>query len=144
MSAPDFINNSLWENATYVLGDKVYYFVRQQECNQGFLTVYDLNTGAWTTPFLVADTQSRSDFIYYRDKLYLIHAPLNRDGIGILWVDTDDIRNSKPLLVADMKESCFYPYTVVYGDEAYVSYTVARKHIRLTKYELCGFVEEMA
>ncbi|MBQ9860306.1 MAG: hypothetical protein IJO76_06505 [Clostridia bacterium] len=142
VSTPDFINNSLWENATYVLGDKVYYFVRQQECNQGFLTVYDLKTNSWQTPFLIADTQSRSDFIYYKDTLYLIHAPLNRDGIGIVRVDTEDIRNSKPLLVADMKESCFYPYTVVYGDEAYISYTVSRKHIRLTKIGLSAYTEE--
>lgn len=140
VSTPDFPNNSLWENATYVLGDKVYYFVRQWECNQGFLTVYDLVENTWTAPFLITDTQSRSDFIYYRDNLYLIHAPLNRDGIGIVRVDTEDIRNSTPLLVADMKESCFYPYTVVYGDEAYMSYTVDRKHIRLTKYDLSRYV----
>ncbi len=140
VASPDFLNNSLWENATYVLGDKVYYFVRQQECNQGFLTVYDLVAGTWTAPFLIADTQSRSDFIYYQDTLYLIHAPLNRDGIGIVRVDTDDIRNSTPLLVADMKESCFYPYTAVYGDEAYMSYTVSRKHIRLTKFHLPNYI----
>ena len=36
VSAPDFINLSLWENATYVIGNKCYYFVRQRECMQGF------------------------------------------------------------------------------------------------------------
>ena len=33
VSQPDFINDSKWENATYVLNDKVYYFVRQQPTN---------------------------------------------------------------------------------------------------------------
>ena len=43
VSQPDFINDSKWENATYVLGDKVYYFVRQQDTNKsGFLTAYDI------------------------------------------------------------------------------------------------------
>ena len=40
VSQPDFINDSKWENATYVLGDKVFYFVRQLDNNKsGFLTV---------------------------------------------------------------------------------------------------------
>lgn len=40
VATPDFINFSVWENATYVLEDKVFYFVRQRDCNQGFLTYY--------------------------------------------------------------------------------------------------------
>lgn len=34
VSQPDFINDSKWENATYVLNDKVFYFVRQQDENK--------------------------------------------------------------------------------------------------------------
>jgi len=134
VAAPDFANNSLWENATYVLGDKCYYFVRQQECTQGFLTCYDLVKKTWEVPFLIADAQSRSDFIYYKDQLYLIHAPVNREGFGIIRVDTDDIHRSRVVLVADMKDSLFYPFVSVYGNQAYISYTVARKHIRLSRF----------
>ncbi len=140
VASPDFANNSLWENATYVLGDKCYYFVRQQECTQGFLTCYDLVKKTWETPFLIADAQSRSDFIYYKDRLYLIHAPVNREGFGIIEVDTQDIRGSRVVLVADMKDSLFYPYVSVYGNQAYISYTVARKHIRLSRFCLDSYV----
>lgn len=140
VSTPDFINNSLWENATYVLGNKVYYFVRQQECEQGFLTCYNLVSDTWTTPTLIADTQSRSDFIYYKDELYLIHAPINREGFGIVKINQEDISKSEVVLVADMKDSLFYPYVSVYGDDCYISYTVARKHIRLSKFDLRKYV----
>ena len=48
VSQPDFINCSQWENATYVLNDKVYYFVRQQNTDKyGFLTAFDLNRKEW-------------------------------------------------------------------------------------------------
>ena len=141
VAAPDFINNSLWENATYVLGDKVYYFVRQQECNQGFLTCYDLSNDTWAAPYLITDTQSRSDFLYHKDTLYLIHAPRNRDGFGIVQIDTETLRNNKTVLVADMKESCFYPFVRVYGEYLYISYTVNRKHIRLARFAWRDYLE---
>lgn len=60
VAKPDFINLSQWENAVYVWGDRCYYFVRQVDCQQGFLTYYDLNTGIWTLPCLVRNVQSRS------------------------------------------------------------------------------------
>ena len=141
VAAPDFINNSRWENATYVLDDKVYYFVRQQECEQGFLTYYDLNNNTWAKPVLISDIQSRSDFIYYNNELYLIHAPVNRDGFGMVKVNTEDLSLSEVVFVADMKSSCFYPYVSVYGDYAYISYTVARKHIRLSRFDLRNYVK---
>lgn len=141
VATPDFINNSRWENATYVIGDRVYYFVRQQECEQGFLTAYDLVKGTWDAPVLIADTQSRSDFIVYKDELYLIHAPVNREGFGIMKINKEDLANSEVVLVADMKESFFYPYVSVYGDDAYISYTIDRKHIRLSKFDLRNYTK---
>lgn len=140
VSAPDFPNNSLWENAVYVLNDKCYYFVRQQECQQGFLTYYDLKEGIWAEPTLIADAQSRSDFILYEGGLYLIHAPIDRNGFGMVKIDTQDISKSEVVFVADMKSSLFYPYVSVYGDDAYISYTVDRKHIRLSKFCLRNYV----
>ena len=136
VASPDFPNNSLWENATYVWGDRVYYFARQNECLQAFLTYYDLKTGEWAKPFLVADDQSRSSFFRYRDRLFVMHAPKDRKGVGIVEVDLEDLTKTKPVLVANMPTSCFYPFTKVYGDTLYVAYTVGRLHIRLTKVEL--------
>ena len=141
VSTPDFINLSLWENAVYVLGDKCYYFVRQHECMQGFLTCYDLKGDKWEKPCLIRDTQSRSDFIFYNDELYLIHAPIDRDGFGMIRIDHEDLSKSKVVFVAEMKDSMFYPYTDVYGDDAYISYTVDRKHIRLSKFNLKNYIK---
>ena len=141
VSSPDFLNLSLWENAVYVLGDRCFYFVRQEDCSQGFLTCYDLAARQWSEPMLIRDAQSRSDFLYYRGELYLIHAPVDREGIGIVRVDMEDLSRSRPVLVAQMGESMFYPYTDMYGDEMYISYTSARRHIRLTRLHLGAYLE---
>ncbi len=136
VSTPDFPNYSLWENAVYVIGDKCFYCVRQDECMQCFLTCFDLKTGKWAQPVLIRDAQSRSDFFLYEGTLYLVHAPVDRNGFGIVRIDTEDLANSKPVAVAQMESSCFYPYVELYGEYAYISYTVARKHIRLSRFSL--------
>ena len=143
VSQPDFINDSKWENATYVLGDKVYYFVRQQDTNKcGFLTAYNLLTNAWEQPIEIEDCQSRGDFILYRDALYLFHAPTDREHIGIVKIDTEDLAKSEVVLQAKMHTSCFYPFVQYYSEgELAMSYTVARKHIRLARFSLGKYTE---
>ena len=142
VSQPDFINDSKWENATYVLGDKVYYFVRQQDSNKsGFLTAYNLLDGSWDKPVEIYDCQSRSDFIIYQGGMYLFHAPIDREHIGIIKIDTENIEKSEVLLQAKMHTSCFYPYIQYYKDnELAMSYTVARKHIRLAEFKLSNYI----
>ncbi len=140
VSSPDFINMSHWENAVYVLDNKCYYFVRQCECMQGMLTCYDLEKDEWSTPCLIRDAQSRSDFVYYNENLYLIHAPEDRNGFGIVKINRDNLALSEPVAVAKVKcdgakESFFYPFTDIYGKYAYISYTVDRKHIRFSKFD---------
>ncbi|MBQ8868971.1 MAG: YgjV family protein [Oscillospiraceae bacterium] len=142
VSQPDFINDSKWENATYVLGDKVYYFVRQQDTNKrGFLTVYNLLTNSWEKAVEIEDCQSRGDFILYNGGLYLFHAPIDREHIGIVKIDTEDIAKSEVVLQANMQSSCFYPF-VQYFDagELAMSYTVERKHIRLASFDLSKYL----
>ncbi len=141
VASPSFDNQSEYENAVYVLGDTVYYFVRQEAgVETGFLTAYNLKTQKWAKPLLITDAQSRSDFIEYHGELYLIHAPKDRKGFGVVRIDRNDISNSQPVLVADMQSSCFYPYAKVYGDDVYISYTVDRKHIRLSKFNLSAYL----
>lgn len=142
VSQPNFINDSKWENATYVLGDKVYYFVRQQDNNKcGFLTAYNILDNTWDTPIEIEDCQSRGDFIYYKDNLYLFHAPIDREHIGIVKIDTENIANSSIVLQAKMHTSCFYPFVQYYEDgELAMSYTIARKHIRLAKFTLSKYL----
>lgn len=142
VSQPDFINDSKWENATYVLGDKVFYFVRQQDGNKsGFLTAYNLNDNSWDKPVEIYDCQSRSDFIIYHNEMYLFHAPIDREHIGIIKINTEDIAKSEVLLQANMQSSCFYPFIQYYKNgELAMSYTVARKHIRLAEFKLSNYI----
>jgi len=142
VSQPDFTNDSKWENATYVVGNKVFYFVRQQDTNRyGFLTAYNIDTDSWDKPVEIADSQSRGDFIYYQNELYLFHAPIDREHIGIVKINTRDISKSEVVLQAKMNSSCFYPFVQYYdGEELAMSYTVARKHIRLAKFNLSKYI----
>ncbi len=138
VSQPDFANDSQWENATYVLDDKVYYFVRQwNHSKSGFLTVYNLLTNTWEKAVEIEDCQSRGDFIFYQNNLYLFHAPIDREHIGIVKIDTENIANSEVVLQAKMHTSCFYPFVQYYqDDELAMSYTVSREHIRLARFTL--------
>lgn len=142
VAQPDFINDSKWENATYVLDDKVYYFVRQQDTNKcGFLTAYNLLTETWEPAVEIEDCQSRGDFIFYQGNLYLFHAPIDREHIGIVKIDTQNLVNSRVVLQAKMHTSCFYPFVQYYRDgELAMSYTVARKHIRLGEFTLSKYL----
>jgi hypothetical protein len=142
VSQPDFINDSKWENATYVVGDKCFYFVRQQDTNKcGFLTVLDLKSNKWGKVVEIEDCQSRGDFIEYEGKLFLFHAPIDREHIGIVEIDTEDIANSRVVLQAKMHTSCFYPFVQYYrGGELAMSYTIARKHIRLGEFTLSKYL----
>ncbi len=142
VSQPDFINDSKWENATYVIGDKVFYFVRQQDTNKcGFLTAYNIDTNTWDRPVEIEDCQSRADFIVYNGELFLFHAPIERDHIGIVKIDTEDITKSEVVLQAKMCTSCFYPFVQYYKDgELAMSYTISRKQIRLAEFTLSQYL----
>lgn len=149
-----FENETKWENAVYVLNDKVFYFVRQWDPEYdedknltagspyGILTYYNLITNEWAKPVLVGDCQSRSDFIMYQGNLYVFYAPTDRDHIGILKINTEDISKSEVVLQADMNGSCFYPYVQYFeNNELAISYTVSRKHIRLAKFTLSRYLK---
>jgi len=142
VSQPDFINDSKWENATYVLGDKVYYFVRQQDANDsGFLTAYNIKNDKWEAPVEIYDCQSRSDFILYKNELYLFHAPIDREHIGVVKIDPKDLSKSEIVLQAKMQTSCFYPFVQYYRNgELAMSYTDNRKHIRLAEFTLSKYL----
>lgn len=137
VSQPDFLNQSQWENAVYVIGGRCYYFVRQRGSEYGFLTAYNIDIGTWDTPVLIPDCQSRSDFIMYGGGLYLFHAPIDRNHIGIVKICTDELAKSEIMAQADMGESCFYPF-IDYGDDGrlYFSYTSDRRHIKLSWFDM--------
>ena len=142
VSQPDFLNLSKWENATYVLGERIYYFVRQADGDPcGFLTCYHIDSDSWEKPVLIEDCQSRSDFILYHGELYLFHAPIDREHIGVVRIDTEDLANSQVVLQANMHGSCFYPFIQYFGEELAMSYTVSREHIRLARFDFAKYCE---
>ena len=64
VSIPDFPNDSQWENAVYVKGDRAYYCCRQYSRNNtAFLTYYDLLKKTWHEPVWVYETQTGSSYI---------------------------------------------------------------------------------
>lgn len=148
VSSPDFINESQYENAVYVLGDKCYYCVRQTwlESKYAYLTAYDLNTGKWEKPVLIEDSQSRSDFIFYKGQLYLFCAPIDREHLGILRVNTEDLAKTEILLQAKTHTGCAYPFVSYLRDgELAISYTLQygkiRKHIRIAEFRLSDYTD---
>lgn len=136
VSQPDFLNQSQWENAVYVIDERCFYFVRQRGSEYGFLTAYNLDSGTWDKPVLIPDCQSRSDFIIHDGDLYLFHAPIDRNHIGVVKICRDELARSEIVMQADMGESCFYPF-IDYGDDGrlYFSYTSDRRHIKLSRFE---------
>ena len=109
----------------------------------GFLTAYNLLTNTWDRPVEIGDSQSRGDFILYDGELYLFYAPINREHIGIIKIDTDNIENSRVVLQAKMHTSCFYPFVQFFADgELAMSYTIARKHIRLARFTLRKYLDK--
>ena len=51
-------------------------------------------------------------------------------------IDTRDLSGSREIVTAKMKTSCFYPCAAFFPDgTAGFSYTVARKHIRLSRFD---------
>lgn len=136
VSQPDFDNESQWENAVYVIDNKVYYFVRQfSNNNDGFLTYYDLLTNTWAKPVMIYDTQSRGDFFEYRGNLYLVHAPKDRNHISIMLIDRNILNRSVEIQTAKIPDY-FYPYVQVYNNELYMSFTNSRSHIYLSKFTI--------
>ena len=142
VAQPDFANLSQWENTCYVIGDRCYYFVRQHTPDRyGFLTYYDLEAQTWAKPVLIEDSQSRGDFYFCNGALFLFHAPIDRDYIGVVRVDTEDLASSEIVLQAHMHSSCFYPFVQDFRSGTLgLSYTVARQHIRLGLFDPAAYL----
>lgn len=152
-----FENESKWENAVYVKNDTVYYFVRQWDpvfredgtvkegSLYGILTGFNLKTHEWARPVLVGDCQSRADFFEYKDNLYVVYAPTDREHIGFLKINTENLAQTTCVLQANMRGSCFYPFVQYFKDDKLaISYTVDRKHIRLACFNFDKYTRQEA
>jgi len=136
VALPDFEIRSQWENAVYVIGDKVFYFVRQVWASQyGVLTCYNLKRNTWESPVYVSDAQSRSDFIEHNGVLYLIHAPKDRGHISVMRINQGLLNRSCEVQVAKVPDY-FFPYADHYKGDLYMTYTASRKHIYLARFTI--------
>ena len=136
VSHPTFPNKSQFENSVYVKDNKVYYFCRQEKSEDyAFITYYDLNTSKWRDPLLVYDSQSRNDIWEYNNNLYAIHAPIDRNHLSVLLIDTVNLKMSKEIQTAKVYY-LFYPFVQYYNNQLWVSLTNARHDIVLSKFSI--------
>ena len=136
VSIPDFPNDSQWENAVYVKGDRAYYCCRQYSRNNtAFLTYYDLLKKTWHEPVWVYETQSRYDFIEWQGNLYMVHSPKDRYHLAIMKIDQSELSRSYDVQCAWVIDS-FYPFMQEYKGKLYMSFTQSRKHIWLSNFRI--------
>ncbi len=136
VSSPDFDSLCQFENATYLKDDKIYYFCRQEKSEDfAYITFYDLENNSWHKPVFVRDAQSRYDFFEYGGELYAVHSPIDRNHLAIMKIDTEKLENSRDVMVA-VVPNYFYPFVKEYNGNLYMSFTVSRKHICLSKFTI--------
>jgi len=136
VAQPDFKNDGLFENACYVLGNRVYYYLRQNYNSQySLLSYFDLNTGKWHEPVQVDDAQSRGCFFKVGNDLYLAHAPKDRDSVSFMLINKDSIERSYEYTSANVYQA-FYPYVDTHDDDLYMIYTQERRHMYFSKVTL--------
>ena len=137
VSAPTFENDSQYENATYCIGNKVFYFVRQTEDNNtGFLTCYHIDTDTWEDPVFVADCQSRSDFIYTGGNLYLVHAPNDRQHLSLMKINQSRLNKSVEWQTGIVPGGIPYPFCIEHKNEIYIAYSQPYARITLSKFSI--------
>lgn len=141
VSQPTFIHNPQYEASVYVVGNEVIYFERQEMWEftpYSLLSKYNLVTGEWAEPVKIIDTQSRSDFIFYNKKLYLIHAPFNRNHIAITEINTKVLEMSFTLATAYV-DDLFFPFVKEYNNKIYMIATKGRKYMNFAEFTIPKF-----
>lgn len=133
VTVPTFNYEPMWEGNTYVVGDNLYYFCRQQTSSYAILAKYDLTTGIWTQPISVPDAQSRYCFFTYQGNLYLVHSPYDRNHLSLMLIDQNKLDQSHEVATAAV-DDCFYPFVQNINGQMYMSFTQSRQHIWLSRF----------
>ena len=85
--------------------------MRQEDWTQyGILTYYDLITGEWVKPVLVGVCRLAPTSSIMMDAFSCFMPPQAVSISAFSKIDTDNLAQSKVVLQADMKGSCFYPF----------------------------------
>lgn len=138
VAQPSFEHTPQYEASVYVLGNEVFYFERQamwETTTYSLLSKYNLISGEWAKPVKVNDCQSRSDFLYFNDILYLIHAPFNRNHISIMEINQENLEMSYDIQTANTNNLIF-PFAQIYKNKLYLSATERRKRIVLSEFSI--------
>lgn len=125
VSVPDFEMDTLYEIATYTLGDTLYCAFRQNN-NVGRVVVakYNIAKGTWDKVdcFSLIACSSRPYFVFYKNALYLMVNGTSRHEMSIYLINTTNLVLS--YCVSTFEYPVFYYFSpVAFGDYIYMSYT---------------------
>lgn len=147
---PDYDTNGKFEAAVHVVGDYLYYALRQTyernvltgvDIPDGKTSIvlarYNLLTNEWIEIIEIPDCSSRPCFFEYNDNLYLWHCAKGRDYGSILKIDQRAIDISYVVQYAHKYSN--YPSVFVYNDTLYV--TVSYSGVQLKSFTLSTISE---
>lgn len=140
---PPFEHYAAYEPAVFALGGHTYFYNRQRRDGSmyGFLTRFILRDGiaTWEDPIYIPECQSRSEFILYQNKLYLIYAPKDRNHMAIMLIDQEFLERSRDVQVASFAPRVYaYPVSYEYNGELYMLFSDSKKKIYVSKYTIGG------
>ena len=141
VSQPTFKNNNMYEPTVYCKGDEVFWLCRQailENYPYAHLSKYNLVTGKWDTPVLLPDCQSRSDMFEYKNVLYAINAPFNRNNLSITRINTENLSMSFPVQTAYVN-NLFYPFIQNVEDKLFMTVTQGRNLIQFNQFTIHDF-----
>lgn len=141
VSQPTFKNNNMYEPTVYCKGDEVFWLCRQAilaNYPYAHLSKYNLVTGKWDTPVLLPDCQSRSDMFEYKNVLYAIHAPFDRNHLTVTQINTENLSMSFPVQTAYIN-NMFYPFVQQVDGKLYMTVTQGRNDIQFNPLTINGF-----
>ncbi|MCT3099314.1 phage baseplate upper protein [Lactococcus lactis] len=141
VSQPTFKNNNMYEPTVYCKGDEVFWLCRQAilaNYPYAHLSKYNLVTGKWDTPVLLPDCQSRSDMFEYKNVLYAIHAPFDRNHLAVTQINTENLSMSFPVQTAYIN-NLFYPFVQSVDDKLFMTVTQGRNLIQFYQFTIHEF-----
>lgn len=136
VAQPTFENTAQYEPAVWVIGDIVYYYSRQYDSSAGVLSKYDIVSKTWDSPIFIDEAQSRSEFLLYARRLYLIYAPKDRNHIGIIRINTARLEDSYVVQVANVSGIYGYPTAYEYAGKLYMLFSDNKKKIYISEFTI--------
>ena len=132
-SSTDMVNYELWLNPSFaesnamlegacaVLGDYLYYALRQSSGYKILIAKINMINKSITQEIFIPDAMARASWLVENDKLYLFNTMDSRQRTNVSRIDTGDISQSKIIMQGSIL--CVYPSVVKYNNEYYITGT---------------------